>query len=57
MAPQLQQQVVFKKFDAAIQKLKASTTVEIADPKLAAQIKSESEGGQQPDDKSGSSGQ
>jgi peptidyl-prolyl cis-trans isomerase C len=57
MAQQLQQQAVFKKFDAAIQKLKAGTTVEISDPKLAAQIKSESEGGQQPDDQSDSSGQ
>ena len=57
MAQQLQQQVVFKKFDAAIQKLKANTTVEIADPKLAAEVKAESEPGQKPADQSGSSGQ
>jgi peptidyl-prolyl cis-trans isomerase C len=57
MAQQLQQQVVFKKFDAAIQKLKAGTTVEIPDANLAAQVKAESEPGQKPDDQSDSSGQ
>jgi peptidyl-prolyl cis-trans isomerase C len=57
MAPQLQQQVVFQKFDAAIKTLKAGTTVEIPDAALAAQVKAESEPGQKPDDQSDSSGQ
>lgn len=59
MAPQLQQQVIFKKFDAAIQALKAKTTVEIPDANLAAQIKSQNDANQAKGqgDQSGASGQ
>jgi len=57
LAQQLQQQVVFKKFDDAIQKLKAGTTIDIPDANLAAQVKAESDAGQKQDDQSGSSGQ
>jgi peptidyl-prolyl cis-trans isomerase C len=47
MAPQLQQQVIFKKFDAAIEALKAKTTIEIPDASLAAQVKAENDANQQ----------
>jgi peptidyl-prolyl cis-trans isomerase C len=41
LSSQLQQQVVMKTFDAAVEKLKAATTVDIPDAALAAQVKSQ----------------
>ena len=41
LSAQLQQQVVVKVFDAAIEKLKAGTTIDIPDATLAGQVKSQ----------------
>lgn len=43
LAPQLQQDLVFKTYDETIKALEAETSVEISDPVLAAQVRQQSE--------------